>query len=225
MTIATHIDVINRNIMFHPGFGLSPKELSKALAEAAQRANDEAARGNAEALGYTPDMTVTVDGVTGAPLASVRPDGEIVAQFALIGYVVSWVYDQVVKFSPKASGDYAKSHRIFADGVEVDTPEDALRAREVTIAPTVPYARKIEGTRGKPESSQAPNGVYQAVAALAKAKFGSVAIKFLYQEIEAPGSSLSAWATGHSAQRRTERSRASQRARDVRQPTIVISLG
>jgi hypothetical protein len=46
----------------------------------------------------------------------------------------------------------------------------------------VPYASKIEGERMPPESRQAPNGVFEAVAALARMRFPQLDISFSYRE-------------------------------------------
>jgi hypothetical protein len=57
-------------------------------------------------------------------------------------------------------------------------------AQQYVFVNTDPYARKIEGTKQKPPSSpQAPDGVYQAVATLAR-KFSNLAkITFSYQTV------------------------------------------
>jgi len=57
-------------------------------------------------------------------------------------------------------------------------------AQEYVFVNTTPYARKIEGNKGRPPSSpQAPDGVYQAVATLAR-KFSNVAkVTFSYRTV------------------------------------------
>lgn len=226
MSISMRVEVLDRDVLFTPGFGLSPAERSAALADYAADVIADATVEATAAFGTPPDVSVAVDGLIGRPLSAVKPDGTIVATLALSVGVVVWIFEQVVAHSPRLTGEYAASHRVFADGVEVDSPQAAAGAKQVVISPTVPYARKIEGTRKKPESSQAPAGVYQVVAAMAAARFGNVArIKFTYQGIMAPGSGLEAWAAGHIASITHERRRRSQAAKDLRQPAIVIDMG
>lgn len=240
MPTSIRVEVIDRDILFTPGFGLSPSERSAALAEFAAETIAEARNEAEDAFGSPPAVAVAVDGTLGKPLAAVKPDGMVVASFDLTTDLVAWAFAQVVAHSPKRKGAYAASHRIFADGTEVSTPEETAGAKFVVIAPTVPYARKIEGLRGKPESSQAPNGVYQVVAVMAASRFGNVArITFGYQEILASGSSLATWATGNSAKVVAKRifkregtrevadanRRASRLRKNQRQPTIVMDFG
>ena len=76
--------------------------------------------------------------------------------------VLVWISEQLFKFSPVKSGLYQKSHELFADGRHVEASASLIRfADEYIFVNTVPYARKIE--RGS--SSQAPEGVYQSIAA------------------------------------------------------------
>ena len=82
--------------------------------------------------------------------------------------------------SPVLTGRFAKSHELFADGVDTENPNIAPPAEEYVFLNTQPYARKIE--RGR--SPQAPDGVYQAVATLAQRRFGNIArITFSYREV------------------------------------------
>jgi hypothetical protein len=82
-----------------------------------------------------------------------------------------------------------------------------------------PYARKIE--RG--ESPSAPEGVYEAVATLARQRFGNVArIRFEYRVPVGGGTALEAWAGRTGQRRRAGRQRSSEWNR--RQPAIVITV-
>ena len=85
--------------------------------------------------------------------------------------------------SPRLTGHYASSHVLFADGAETSVNNPAP-AEEYVFVNTTPYARKLEGTKGRPPSSpQAPDGVYQAVATLAR-KFSNVAkVTFSYRTV------------------------------------------
>jgi hypothetical protein len=77
-----------------------------------------------------------------------------------------------------------------------------IDAREWVFVSVAPYARRIE--RGW--SRQAPDGVYQAVAALARRRFGSLAmVQFTYRGV-----------SGLSFPKRRS-------AADMRPPAIVIT--
>ena len=92
--------------------------------------------------------------------------------------------------SPYLTGAYAASHKLYADGVETDAQNPKPAERYVFLS-TLPYARKIEGIRKggekKPgQSKQAPDGVYEGVAALARARFGNLAwIRFTFDSTAA----------------------------------------
>jgi len=150
------------------------------LAAFARQEINEAKQINRNALGRDPPVKVFVDGREGAELEAVKPDGIIVAEFELVTEVLVWIARQLEQHSPVKSGLYRRSHIVLADGVEIVASEDVLAAKEYVFINVVPYARKIE--RGS--SSQAPDGVYQAVAALARQRFGNVArITFSYRTV------------------------------------------
>jgi hypothetical protein len=227
MAVKMRVDVISREAVFRPGGGLSPAEVSARFAKfaAAQIAAIDA--DNAAAVGHALPRQTFVDGTESDNLSRVRPDGVIVAQWTLTTEVVRYVYDKIVATAPKLSGRFAKSQRIYADGVEVETPEQAVGAEEVVIASTVPYARKIEGGFSKTGGAWATNqnGVYHAVAAMASAKYGNIAkIKFGAREVLGGGTDLASWASGHSAMIAHEGKRRKQHAKDSRQPAVVISF-
>ena len=152
-----------------------------AFAAFARQSIEEAKQQNQSVLGRVPPYTVFVDGSKGAALESVRPNGVIVAEFQLIDDVLRFIGEQLVRNSPHLTGRYEHSHLLFADGSQVDpaTPQTTL-AREYVFVNTVPYARKIE--RGM--SPQAPNGVYEVAAAMARRKFGRFArISFGFRNV------------------------------------------
>ena len=87
-----------------------------------------------------------------------------------------------------------------------------------------PYARKIE--RG--QSDQAPDGVYEGVATLAKRRFGNVAfVGFGYRSF--PGGAVGKWAQTASAARLVKKVRGGNpRTHEdwlTRQPAIIIDPG
>ena len=56
---------------------------------------------------------------------------------------------------------------------------------------SVAYAGKIEGKHKPPESRQAPNGVFEAVAALARMRYPQLDISFSYRApLGAPAASI-----------------------------------
>ena len=149
------------------------------LAAFAAETIEEAKQQNKQVLGVVPPYEVFVDGREGAPLTSVKPDGVIRAEFQLVNEALAWIYTQLQMHSPVLTGRYAKSHELFADGVDTENPNAAPPAEEYVFVNTQPYARKIEARADPP---QAPDGVYQAVATLAQRRFGNVAkITFSYR--------------------------------------------
>lgn len=178
MSLRTRVEPIDRDIALMLSEELSPQAQSRAFAQFAGEQIEEAKQTNRQVLGRIPRTTIAVDGRQGAALENVRPDGVISAEFELFDDVLAWIGDQLEKHSPRKSGKYAKSHTIFADGVEIILGGKVPDATEYVFINTQPYARKIE--RG--QSSQAPDGVYQVVAALARRRFGNIAkIGFVYR--------------------------------------------
>ena len=227
MALKMRVDVISRDVVFHPGVGLSPAEVSARFAAFARGQIAAIDADNAAAVGHALPHETFVDGAESDDLARVRSDGTIVAQWTLTTEVVRYVYDKIVAVAPKRTGRFAKSQRIYADGVEVETPEQAAGAAEVVIASTVPYARKIEGGFSKKGGAWATNqnGIYHAVAAMAAARYGNIAkVKFGAREVLGGGTDLAGWAAGHTAMIAHEDKRRKQHARDSRQPAVVISF-
>jgi hypothetical protein len=178
MALTTRIQPISRELELMMAQDLGPKARSAILAAFAAEAIEEAKQQNKQVLGVVPPYDVYVDGREGAPLASVKPDGVIRAEFELVNEALAWINTQLQIHSPVLTGRYAKSHELFADGVDTENPNAAPPAEEYVFINIQPYARKIESGR----SSQAPDGVYQAVATLAQRRFGNVAkITFSYR--------------------------------------------
>ncbi|WP_244492917.1 hypothetical protein [Bosea sp. Root670] len=158
---------------------LSPASRSRMVAEIARDAISEAQATNRAALGRDPEQKTFVDGRVGAALDSVNPDrGVILAVFDVSTDLFDYVGRMLVQHSPRLTGRYQDSHVLFADGVEVERYDAARRAEEWVFLNVQPYARKIEAG----SSDQAPDGVYEAVAALASRRFGNVAsVKFSWR--------------------------------------------
>ena len=194
----------------------SGPEASQALAAFAAEQIAAAQASNAEALGTVPSYATFVDGARSDSLTRVRPDGTIVAVFDLASDLLQHIWDLLIVAAPFLTGQFKRSITIYADGQEIDSVADVGTATEVVFTSTVPYARKIE--RG--ESNQAPEGVFEGVAAIMNGRYGNQAkIRFGYREPVGGGSALARWA-GARANGRSRR----ERAADVRQPAIVVTL-
>lgn len=214
MALSTRIEPIDRDIALLIDGELSPEARSAVLAEYAEEQIAEVRDQNAQVLGQVPDYETIVDGRRGARPAAVRPDGVIVAEYDLLLELFAWIGAQLITHSPRRSGRYAASHILLADGVEIDPNGVTPDAAEYVFVNAQPYARKIEDGL----SSQAPDGVYQAVAAVANRRFGNIArAMFGYRELSS--GAVSAWASGRFA-----RSRSQAQAR-LRQPAIIIRPG
>ena len=83
------------------------------------------------------------------------------------------------------TGAFRRSIRIFADDVEHFPGEPLPAAKRYVFLSTAPYSRKIEGdVNRKPQSDQAPDGVFEVVAGLAHHRFGNTAdIRFGWEAV------------------------------------------
>lgn len=160
---------------------VSPKAKSERLAAFAREQISEADAINRNALGREVDREISVDGQAGKPIEQVKPDGVVFAEWSLIGGVLEWIGEELLKASPILTGKYMRSHVLFVDDVE-HKPSDPLDegASEYAFVNTQPYSRKIE--RGL--SPQAPEGVYEVIAALAAQRFGNQArIRYTFRSL------------------------------------------
>lgn len=177
MVVRTKVDPINRDIELIISKTLSPAAQSEVFARFAGEQIAEVRQNNAKILGRAPHERVFVDGREGAALNTVKPTGTIVAEFDLFLDALTWIRDQLRIHSPvghvrdKHPGLYRSSHILYADGIEVPAGAPVPYASEYVYVNDVVYARKIE----LGSSSQAPDGVYQSVAVLARQRFGNVA--------------------------------------------------
>jgi len=227
--ISVKVEPLDKDIELIFREDLSPEARSKHLANFAREKLKEGQDKNRQALGRLPDHTTFVDGTRRADETVVRPDGTILYEFNLLEDMFGWVGEQLVIHSPYREGGYERGHRFFADGTEVEPGAPiSPKATEFVFLNIVPYARKIE----KGLSNQAPEGVYEAVAALARRRFGNMAaIKFSYRA-PAKGSILEYVSLGgvmRDRKGRFWRSLSARRAdadreRAARQPAIVITL-
>ncbi|MFA7279813.1 MAG: hypothetical protein WC100_06935 [Sterolibacterium sp.] len=202
----------------------TPAEQSAALAKFAQEEIAEADGINRRAYGKPIPHTTFVDGRETPNLATVKPNGVIVAEWNFAEEIIAWCYKELRNQAPVLSGEYRDSITIFADDVAVESPAAAASAEQVVIVATVPYARKLEGIAGpKYMSSQAPDGIFQVVAAIAKKRFGNQAkIYYTFRGVRGRNS-LESWAFSN-AQKRARGTGGFRRQfeKNIRNPAILI---
>jgi hypothetical protein len=207
MAISTRLTGVNKDFEVMLKEDLSPQARSAALASIARAGLAEAQETNRKALGRVPPHETVVDSRRGGDIDAVKPDGVIVFEFELLDDLFGWIDLQLIKHAPVLTGKFRRSFVLFADGVEIDPDGPLPQAREFSYVNVQPYARKIE--RG--HSSQAPNGVFQVVAALANTRFGNMAnIRFSYR------TPIASKAGSAKARRKSDTAN--------RQPAIVITL-
>lgn len=218
MPASVKFPVISRKIVFAGDGIFSPETRARAFAEMAGQSIKEIDAANDEALGRDVRYRVFVDGREAASVYAAKETSEIVARWELASGVVAYVRELLTHAGPVKSGAYRKSFVMYADGVEIEDPDKAADAREVLFLSLVPYARKIE--RGR--KGYNPGHVYEAVAAMAKARFSNAAmIKFTYAEPEGDAGALGRWALGNAAGARRQKQ---QLQKNLRQPAILIYL-
>lgn len=199
----------------------SPAMQTGIVAAAARAALEEATGAEARVLGRAPPYDVVVDGRRGASEDDVKPSGTIVYEFHVLGDVFSYIAAELRKHAPVGSGkdphsgQYRDAFTFFIDEKESD-PNGAIPAgaAEYVFVNFTPYARKIE--RGL--SPQAPDGVFEAVALLARSKFDNVArFEFTYRGLigRSSGAGTLVKAPG--------RPRGAHNRSDVRYPCIVVT--
>lgn len=201
--LATRVQPIQRDLQLLLNDLVSPERRAAELAEFARVEIEKAKDINARALGQVPPLKIFVDGTLGAPLTSVKAGGVIVVDFQLVAELLEWIDLQLILHSPMKTGRYLRSHRLFADGVQIDIdesgriPVNVPAADQYVFINIVPYARKIE--RGS--STQAPDGVYEVVAHLAQQRFRGLArISFSFRT--AIGGGIVGGKLGNRAQQR-----------------------
>lgn len=149
MAVKVKIEPISREIDLLLDASLSPAARSQAVAAFARSELSGTLAANRKVLGSETPYQQFVDGRRGAALETVNPDrGVIVFEFELIQDVVRWVRDELIRRSPVGppggAGSYRESHRLFADGIEIDPYGPLPPATEYSFTNPVPYSREIE---------------------------------------------------------------------------------
>lgn len=221
MTVTTRVEPIARTIQMLVDESLGPEARGRLLAEFAEEEFARADAENRQAMGRAVPHRTFVDGVEGRAVATVSADGTVVYAWQLVDDLLAWVAGELERSSPKKSGTYAASHILFADGVEVPEGGPVPDATEYAFLNAQPYARKIE--RGL--SPSAPEGVYEAVAVLARRRFGNIAsVKFSFRSL--PSGAVGAWAARTGMKARRAKLNADGAARQdwlTRQPAIIVT--
>lgn len=220
MATRTRVDSIERDITAIINRDLSPEAQSRAFAGFAREQLSAAQAHNARALGVVPPHETYVDGRNTEALETVRPDGSIVFEFTLTGDALAFIGKALVEASPVRTGKFAASFLVLADGVVVPAGAPLPAAKSYTFVNTQPYARKIE----QGFSAQAPDGVFDVVAALADRRFGNIVdIRFGYTVLKA--GAIDEWAGSAKgiawARRKKRRRDAAEWLR--KQPAIFVS--
>jgi hypothetical protein len=167
----------------------SPAAQAQYLRDFARQELAKAQAQNKQAIGYVPDHDTYVDGTQVADVNGAGPTSVILYEFHLLIEVLEWIDSILQMQSPVLTGRYQRSHQWFADGEAFDITAGVPPAREYVVLNTQPYARKIEDGL----SSQAPQGVYEVVAGMARRRFGNVAaIQFGFRSL--PHGAIGAWA-------------------------------
>lgn len=225
MPVSAKVELLDRD--FALSVTGSDIERSATIATFARQALAEADAQNQSVAGHPVPHTTIVDGRTSEDLDSVKPDGTIIFDFGtdLQSETVRWIYDQLRLHAPVRSGRFRASIRVYADGQEVEPGTAAPDALDWVFTSVAPYARKIEGTRKPPQSKQAPNGVFEVVAAMAAARFGNIAkVRFTYQNPLGGATDLETWARKHAAAMEGQRAQKRQFDKDTRQPAVLVSF-
>ncbi|MBK5958115.1 hypothetical protein CCR97_08275 [Rhodoplanes elegans] len=222
MALSAKIEALDRDVELIIQSDLSPAARSRVLAQFAREQIGIASEQNRRALGSVPPFTTFVDGSESAALDRVRPDGVISVEYELFVDVLRFIADELVKTSPKLTGRYSKSHILMADGDEIELTDDLPDAAEFAFVSTMPYSRKLE----KGLSRQAPDGIYEVLAAKAKRRFSNIAtIRFGFRSVLG-ASALNTWA-GRTRMRPNRTNKQSARAFGDwlrRQPAIVVTF-
>ncbi|MBW7965315.1 hypothetical protein [Bradyrhizobium sp. BR 10261] len=170
-----------------------PDVRAQILADAARDILVQTDAENAAAIGTAIPHRTVVDGVPTEDLERVHAEGLIARTYDLMPAVLLQIGNWLWQHSPVRSGRYQHSHRLEADGEGIaavtegwSLPGLSPNLKEFTFLSTVHYAPLIEPHGDEPgESRQAPDGVYQVIALLAKEMFAGIAtITFEYRGIE-----------------------------------------
>lgn len=124
--------------------GMNRDAAVSAMVMEAEKAKSRVFREQTARDGLPPAYRQIVDGVEGAPLPTVKPDGVIVLAWQYLAAIVQDTYEILVARSPQDTGDYIAGLIILVDGHEAGVETIDANTREVHIVASVPYARRLE---------------------------------------------------------------------------------
>jgi hypothetical protein len=221
MAARVKFPVINERIIFDGSGIFGPQARAEFFANSAKHDIDLIDRENAAAAGHNLQYRTFVDGRETVNLREAKETSIIVARWDLGAGVVAYIWDLLHKAGPAKTGKYRKSARMHADGVEITDPDEAIGAHEVMFVSVVPYARKIEFGKGR----YSPGHVYEAVTAMANARFSNIAkIKFTFAAPAGPAPELSAWAARNASLEGHPHKRGKKMDKNMRNPAILVFL-
>lgn len=148
----------------------------RAFHEAAYREKRSVQEQQAARSGIAPDVTIVSDGVPGRPIEQAK--SVVVLQFFYWKEIVSEAYRLLQGRAPKRSGKYLESFRVFVDGSPTELDRIPKNFSELAIAPSVPYARRLETGKkadGRPFVVQVPPKIVDAVTTMLSKRYGKVA--------------------------------------------------
>lgn len=222
MALKTRLDQVGLTRDVLVAAGLAPAGQAKMFQQAAREIISATDQRNARALGHTPPKVISVDQSRGAAIENAKANSTIFVEYELIETALSAIGEMLVRHSPVRSGRFQSSWVLFAEGVAVEPGSIPSAADEYAFLSSMPYARKIE--RGL--SPQAPEGVADVVAALAKRRWENIAnIRFSFRSF--PAGAVGAWAQTGSARAMAKTIRRGNSAGHhewlTRQPAVVIT--
>ena len=163
MAVRTRVEFLDREFLLDT----SGADGAQVLAQFAREQRDEAIAINRASTGHEPRYDTFVDGARSDRLESVRPDGVIVFEFDVGSDVVRYCYDLLILHSPILTGAYQRSHSIYADGVEVETPDrtgtDAQHATRAVLGDQLQRRPRVHG-HGVPGGSWVRRGLAGSTA-------------------------------------------------------------
>ena len=154
---------------------------SQSAANLAQTAKNERARVIAEQSArakIAPTDLIIADGVRNAPIDSAK--NVVVIEYRYMREIVKEALDRLRIRSPVASGRYANSFEVSADGRQIeDWSRIPYEVAEVLIVNTTPYARRLEVGKkkdGTPFVVQVAPHIVESVALFMGLKWQQIAI-------------------------------------------------
>lgn len=151
--------------------GEAPAATKRWLIGKARELHDDTVRRNRAALnGYVGTSVMKVDGVEGKRLEDVQPYGRVQEEFEILGWAIDYVVGLLHQFSPVKTGEYLRAHELLVNGHPYVQGAPLRPGDTAEFINRAPYARRIE--RGW--SEHAPNGVFAAVASIARRRIGKL---------------------------------------------------